>query len=123
MDWKHKSAKFISILLIGSGIYQVLYSSILIFFVYPHLKFGTGESGFLLYKSLIERALVYYASMIVSGIYGISLLFKSKEEVTYLQILGGLIIFTLGIFFVTRTELTTDPIIRLLIRIIKSISG
>lgn len=122
MDWKHKLAKFTSVLLIGSGVYQVIYSSVLIIFVYPHLKFGMGESGVLLYESMIEKALVYYASMIISGIYGISLLFKSKEEVTYLQIVGGLIVFILSVFFVTRTEVTTDPIVDLFIRAVALIS-
>jgi len=122
MDWKYRLSRLTSILLIGSGIYQVIYSSALIIFVYPHLKFGAGKSGISLYESMIEKALVYYASMIISGIYGISLLFKSKEEVTYFQIIGGLIVFALGIFFVTRTEVTTDPIIRLFIRIIELIS-
>lgn len=123
MDWKHRLSRLTSILLIGSGVYQVIYSSALIIFVYPHLKFGFGESGILLYESLIEKALVYYASMIVNGIYGFSLLFKPKEEVTYLQIIGGMIIFALGILFVTRTEITTDPIIKLFLKTIDLISG
>ena len=123
MDWKHRLSRLTSILLIGSGVYQVIYSSVLIIFVYPHLKSSVGESGILLYESLIEKALVYYASMIVNGIYGISLLFKPKEEVTYLQIIGGLIVFALGILFITRTEATADPIINLFIRAVKLITG
>ncbi|MBU3956997.1 hypothetical protein KKI19_01810 [Patescibacteria group bacterium] len=123
MDWKHRLSRLTSILLIGSGVYQVIYSSVLIIFVYPHLKSSVGESGILLYESLIEKALVYYASMIVNGIYGISLLFKPKEEVTYLQIIGGLIVFALGILFITKTEATADPIINLFIRAVKLITG
>lgn len=122
MDWKHRLSRLTSILLIGSGVYQVIYSSVLIIFVYPHLKFSVGESGILLHESLIEKALVYYASMIVNGIYGFSLLFKPKEEVTYLQIIGGMIIFALGILFVTRTEVTTDPIINLFLRAVEFIT-
>lgn len=123
MGWKHRLSRLTSILLIGSGVYQVIYSSALIIFVYPHLKFGAGESGLLLYESMIEKALVYYASMIISGIYGISLLFKPKEEVTYLQIIGGLIVFALGILFITKTEVTADPIINLFIRVVGLITG
>jgi len=123
VDWKHRLSRLTSILLIGSGVYQVIYSSVLIIFVYPHLKSSVGESGILLYESLIEKALVYYASMIVNGIYGISLLFKPKEEVTYLQIIGGLIVFALGILFITKTEATADPIINLFIRAVKLITG
>lgn len=122
MDWKHKSARLTSILLIGFGIYQLIYSSVLLVFVYPHLKFGAGKSSLLLYESLIEKALVYYASMIINGIYGISLLFKSREEITYLQTVGGLVIFALGVLFVTRTEVTTDPIVNLFIRAVELIS-
>ncbi len=123
MDWKHKLAKLTSALLIGFSVYQIIYSSALLVFVYPKLKFGTGDSGFLLYESLIEKALVYYASMIINAIYGISLLFKPREEITYLQIIGGLIVFALGILFVTKTEMTTDPIIRLFLRTVELISG
>jgi len=123
MDWKYKLARLTSVLLIGFGVYQVIYSSALLILVYPHLKFGTGESSLLLYESLIEKTLVYYASMIINGIYGISLLFKPREEVTYLQIIGGIIIFALGILFVTRTEVTTGPIIKLFLRTIDLISG
>lgn len=122
MDWKNRFAKLTSVLLIGTGVYQIIYSTILLVFVYPHLKFGFGESSILLYESLIEKALVYYASMIVNGIYGASLLFKPKEEITYLQIIGGLIIFALGVFFVTRTEVTTDPIINLFLRAVEFIT-
>jgi len=123
MDWKYKSARLTSILLIGFGIYQVFYSSALSVFVYPYLKSGFGEPGILLYESLIEKALVNYASMIVNGIYGISLLFKPREKVTYLQIIGGLIVFALGILFTTKTELTTDPIIRLFLRTVELITS
>lgn len=123
MDLKYKLGKLTSVLLIGFGVYQIIYSAVLLVFIYPHLKFGVGYSSALLYESLIEKALVYYASMIINGIYGISLLFKTREEVTYLQIIGGLIIFGLGILFVTRTEMTTDPIIRLFIRAVELISG
>lgn len=122
VSWKHKFAKLTSVLLIGTGLYQIIYSAILLVFVYPHLKFSVGESGILLHESLIEKALVYYASMIVNGIYGFSLLFKPKEEVTYLQIIGGMIIFALGILFVTRTEVTTDPIINLFLRAVEFIT-
>lgn len=122
MDFKDKLAKLTSFLLIGFGIYQIIYSTILLFFVYPHLRF-TGESGVLLYESLIEKALVYYASMVVNGIYGMTLLFKPKEELTYLQILGGLIIFALGILFVTRTEVTTDPIVDWFLRTVELFGG
>jgi len=123
MDWKYKLAKMTSALLIGFSVYQIIYSSALLIFVYPQLKFGTGESSILLYESLVEKALIYYASMIINGIYGISLLFKSREEVTYLQIIGGMIVFALGLLFTTKTELTADPIINLFIRTVELISG
>lgn len=123
MDWKHKLAKLTSFLLIGFGIYQIFYSTLLLLFVYPHLDFDKSYSGILLYESLIEKALVYYASMIVNGIYGTSLLFKPREKLTYLQIVGGLFIFGLGILFVTKTEVTTDPIVDFFLRVVNLISG
>lgn len=115
MGLKNKLAKFVSILLIGSGIYQTLYSGALLVLVYPQLKFGDGQSGTILYESLIEKAIVYYVLMIVNGVYGLGLLFKPKEKLTYIQIIGGLIIFALGFFFVTKTAVTTDPVVKFLI--------
>ena len=44
MDWKYKLARLTSVLLIGFGVYQIIYSTALVFFVYPHLKFGVGQS-------------------------------------------------------------------------------
>lgn len=118
MDLKHKLGKLTSVLLIGSGVYQIIYSTVLLIFVYPRLKFGTGYSGKLLYESLIEKALVYYVLMIINGIYGFSLLFKPKEKLTYLQIIGGLIIFCLTTFFVTQSSITVDPIFNFLMKLI-----
>lgn len=120
MDWKYKVGKLTSVLLIGFGIYQIIYSTILLILVYPNLDLSQGYSSVLLYESLIEKALVYYASMIINGIYGMSLLFKKKEELTYLQILGGLIIFGLGVFFVTKTEITSNPIVDLLLGLVEN---
>ena len=119
MNWKHKLAKLTSFLLIGIGLYQIINSTLLLVLVYPHLNFDQGYSGVLLYESLIEKALVYYASMMVNGVYGMSLLFKPKEELTYLQIIGGLFIFALSILFVTKTRVTMDPMVNLFLTIIK----
>jgi len=119
VDWKHKLAKLTSFLLIGIGLYQILYSTLLLVLVYPQLKFGQGYSGVILYESLIEKALVYYASMMINGLYGMSLWFKPKEKLTYLHIIGGLFIFALSIFFVTKTKVTTDPMVNLFLTIIK----
>jgi hypothetical protein len=118
VDWKYRLGKLTSLLLIGIGVYQIIYSTFLLVLVYPHLNFEQGYSGMLLYESLIEKALVYYASMIISGIYGISLLFKSREKLTYLQIVGGLFVFGLNVFFVTKTQVTTDPFVDLFLKII-----
>ncbi|KPJ70984.1 hypothetical protein AMJ51_00370 [Microgenomates bacterium DG_75] len=118
MDWKHGLAKLTSILLIGMGLWQVFYSTGLLLFVYPSLKFGGGDSSYLLYVGLIEKAIVNYLAMIISGVYGVTLLFKPKEKLTYFQIAGGLVIFGFTVFFVTRTPVTTDPFIELFIKFI-----
>lgn len=119
MNWKHKFAKLTSILLILTGVYQIIYSTVLLIFVYPHLQFKTGKTGLILYESLIEKAIIYYVSIVIEGTYGIGLLFKPKEKLTYLQIFGGLIIFILSIFFVTKTTVTSDPILEFFVSIIK----
>jgi hypothetical protein len=110
MSWRLKIGKITSILLIGTGLYQIFYSTSLLFLVYPHLKFGSGQSGFLLYEGLIEKAIFYFLTMIISGFYGLALMFKPEEELTYLQIFGGLIIFGFSVFFITKTPVTSDPI-------------
>ncbi len=121
MGWKYYVGKITSALLIGFSVYQIIYSTFLLILVYPNLNLSRGPSGALLYESLVEKALVYYASMIINGIYGMSLLFKKKEELTYLQIVGGLIIFALGLFFITKTELTSDPATDLFFNLLESL--
>lgn len=119
MGLKHKLAKIISILLIGAGAYQTIYSASLLLFVYPSLQFDAGRSGVILYEGLIEKAIVYYILMLVNGIYGLGLLFKPQEKLTYIQIMGGLIIFGLNVFFVAKTPVTTNPIVDFLIELIR----
>lgn len=111
MSWKQKLAKLTSILLIGNVIYQIVYSTILLIFVYPHLQFRAGMTGLILYESMIEKAIIYYISIVISGIYGVALFFKPKEQLTSIQIIGGLIIFFLTVFFVTKSSVTADPIL------------
>ncbi|HUV42338.1 MAG TPA: hypothetical protein VMY36_00270 [Patescibacteria group bacterium] len=119
MSWRYKIGKITSILLIGTGLYQIFYSTVLLIFVYPQLKFGSGQSGTLLYEGLVEKAIVYYLAMAINGFYGLALMFKSEEELTYFQILGGLIIFSLSVFFITKTPVTNDPIFKWLTSLIK----
>lgn len=119
MSWKNKVAKSTSVLLIVFGLYQTSYSAALLFFVYPYLSFDGGKAGEVLYEGMIEKAIVYYVLMVVNGFYGVSLLFKPKEQLTIIQIIGGLIIFGLNLLFVVRTPITTDPVFEFLIDLIK----
>lgn len=119
MSWKSRLGKLTSILLVSIGLYQIIYSAALLILVYPKFKFGSGQSSLLIYESLIEKAIVYYVTMVINGIYGLTLMFKSKEEISYLQIIVGLLVFGFSVFFVTETPFTTDPISNLFIEFLR----
>lgn len=113
MDLKHLAAKVTSLALIVSGLYQILLSLNAIFFIYPHLS-PSGREVFIIQEGLIEKALILYVLMVTSGIYGVILLFKPREEVKLIHILSGILIFIFSIFFVVQTPFTTDPIMQFL---------
>lgn len=118
MDLKHLLAKALSILLILSGIYQILLSFNAIFFIYPYLTDYQGYRPFWIEEGLIEKALLLYAIMVVNGIYGVALLFKPPQEVKIIHILGGVLIFIGSAFFVIQTPFTTDPVQQFLLKLL-----
>ena len=119
MDFKHKLAKLVSFLLIGVGLYHVFYSISLLFFVYPHLSISQDKAGLLIQQGLLQKAIIYYFSMLVNGLYGYFLFFKPKEEIETYHIVAGIIISVFSVFFIARTPLTTDPVLQFLINFLK----
>ncbi len=113
MNLRPLLAKITSVGLIISGLYQILLSIHATFFIYPNLQ-PLGQETFLIQEGLVEKALLLYASMMTSGIYGTALLFKPKEKVKILHIIFGVLLFFGSIFFVSKTPFTTDPIIELI---------
>ena len=110
MDLKHRLSQLISLALIGIGLYQVLYTASLILFVYPQIEISHDINGLLLQEGLIEKAIVYYFSMLINGFYGFFLLFKPKEEIHLFYLAAGVAIGIFSYFFITRTPLTINPI-------------
>lgn len=119
MDLKHFTARLTSLALIASGLYQTLLSLNAIFFIYPHLTPQARET-LIIQEGLIEKALILYASMVISSIYGVMLLFKPAEKLKIVHILSGAIIFVGSIFFITQTPFTVDPVQQFLIRLLET---
>jgi len=109
MNLKPILAKFTSVALIIFSLYQTLFSISAIFFIYPKLD----QSGFDLLAielGLIQKAIVIYLTMIVSGFFGVALLLKPDQEVKIAHIVFGILIFTVSIFFTIQTPFATDPL-------------
>ncbi|MBU1126732.1 MAG: hypothetical protein ABIH88_03270 [Patescibacteria group bacterium] len=111
MNGKHKLAKLVSILLIGAGLYNIAYSSYLLTVVYPKLKITYDSAGLSLQEGMVEKAFVHYISLIVNGFYGIGLMFKPREKLTYIQVFGGIILFSLTTLFVIKSPVTGNPLL------------
>jgi len=111
IDWKYILTKFVSITLILSGFYHLFLSINAIFFIYPDLHPNNYRTSLILQKGLIEKALLIYAVMIVNGTYGLSLLFKSSQEVKIIHTIIGIFIAIASVFFITKTPFTTDPVV------------
>ncbi len=114
MSFKRIFSRLVSFSLIGAGLYQILYSSSLIFFVYPKLKISQDTGGLLIQEGLIEKAIIYWLMMAVNGFYGFFLLFKPEEEIRLYHLVAGVAVSVFSIFFIVRTPLTTGPILFLL---------
>ena len=115
MIWSKDSLKEIitkslSILLIVSGLYHLLLSSLFVLIIYPRSLNSDRFVPLIIQEGLIEKALVLYLTTIVEGLYGLSLLFRPKQEVGLFHLLVGIIIFFFSFFFITETRLTTDPL-------------
>lgn len=111
MNGKHKLAKLVSILLVGAGIYNIAYSSYLLTVVYPKLKVTYDLAGLSLQEGMVEKAFVHYISLIVNGFYGIGLMFKPREKLTYIQVFGGIVLFALTTLFVIKSPVTGNPLL------------
>jgi len=110
MSLKRIFSRLISFVLIAAGLYQVFYSSWLILFVYPKLSIGQNASDLLIQEGLIEKALVYWLTIVVGGFYGFFLLFKPEEEIGIYHLVAGVLISIFSIFFIINTPLTPNPI-------------
>ena len=124
MDLKHAFSKLLSAVLIGVTLFQVFYSASLVFLVYPQVEITQDFFGLLIQEGLIEKAIVYWLLIILSGVYGFSLLFKPQEEIEIYHLVAGTIISVFAIFFVIKTPLTvnplTDPIVNPIVEFFKS---
>lgn len=110
MSLKRFFSKSLSFILIGAGLYKMLYSVLLIFFVYPQLSTGQDPMSLLIQEGLIEKVIIYWLMMILDGVFGFFLLFKPEEEIRIFHLVAGAIISIASVFFIVRTPLTTDPI-------------
>jgi hypothetical protein len=110
MSFRRLLTKVVSLALIVSGLYQIILSLNAIFFIYPNLH-PQGQEALIFQEGLVEKALILYASIITTGIYGTILLFKPEEEVKIIHIVFGILIFVGSIFFVVKTPFTTDPVL------------
>jgi hypothetical protein len=118
MDFKHLFAKIVSIFLIAGGVFNIVYSSYLLLIVYPKLKITYDTTGLILQEGMVEKAFTHYISLIINGFYGIDLLFKPKEKLSYIQIIGGFIVFLLTTFLVVKTPITNNPLLEFITKII-----
>ena len=120
MDLKHLLAKITSVLLILSGIYQILLSFNSIFFLYPQLANYQGPQSLTLEEGLVEKAIILYASMIATGTYGMALLIKPAHQIKIIHIIVGILIFIGSIFFISQDPIMTDPIRQFILNLVGS---
>lgn len=95
-------AKIVSFLLIGLGVYQILISLNDIFFVFPHLNPSQSLSLPKIKVNLIEKAVLLYATMVFDGIYGVVLLLKPSEKIRIINLMIGIFLTIVSIFFITK---------------------
>ena len=117
MSLRRILTKITSIAMVLFSLYQIFLSMNAIFFIYPNLQ-PQGYEALVVQEGLIEKAIILYISMITNGIYGTILLFKPEEEVKFIHIIFGIIIFFVSLFFVTKTPFTSDPIIEYLMSLV-----
>lgn len=117
MELKDFVTKITSLALIFSGIYQIFLSLNAIFFIYPHLNPGYVHSSPVTQRGLIEKALLLYVTMVISGVYGIALLLKPSKEVEIIHIILGILLTVASIFLITKTPFTTDPMQQFLLKL------
>lgn len=102
--------KLLSIILIIFGFYHIVISIFSIFYLYPRVLNSTESITWRLQESLVEKAFILYLSTIINGLYGLTLLLRPPEKVKTVHLLAGMVLVIFSFFFVTRTELTTDPV-------------
>jgi hypothetical protein len=120
MSLKHFVAKITSVLLIFSTFYQTVLSINAILFVYPQLANLQRYQSLTVEKVLVEKAIIIYVSMLVSGTYGITLLVKPAQQLKIAHILVGILIFIGSLFFISQDPIMTDPIQQLILRLLQS---
>ncbi len=116
VDIKHLLAKITSVALVVTSLYQIYLSLISVLFIYPRLANLQGHQTLSLEGSLIEKAIIIYISMMVTGAYGIGLLLKPSYQIKIAHIVVGVIIFIASIFFITYDPVTADPIQQFLLK-------
>lgn len=114
MTFKRFLTKIISSVLLGISGYKMIYSILLIFFIYPQLSANSNAVGALIQEGLIGKMTAYLLTMVVDGVLGFFLLLKPAEEITVFHLIFGIILFGLSVFFIIKTPLTVDPIFFLL---------
>lgn len=107
--------KTLSVALIIFGLYHVVLSIVSIFYIYPHVMESPERYSPQLRQSLVEKAFIIYLSTIIDGIYGFSLLIKPSDEVKAIHLIAGFALFLFSALFVTKTQLTMDPILIILL--------
>ena len=110
MSFKKLISKILSWAMIGTGIYQILYSIFLMFFVYPHYQGSSEINPEIIGRSLLEKGIVMYLSLILNTTLGLALLFTPEHKLRFYQIFIGVLLLGLTLFYVTSTPLTTNPI-------------
>ncbi|MBN1263380.1 MAG: hypothetical protein JW991_03400 [Candidatus Pacebacteria bacterium] len=100
----------LSSLLILFGVYNLIFSVILIFFVYPQVFDSPRLLGPALQESLIEKAITIYLSTVIDGFYGVALFLKPSEKIKIIHLVAAFLIFVYSVFFVTQSNLTRNPL-------------
>lgn len=121
MSLKRLISRLISLTLIASGIYKIIYSSVLMIFVYPQISLAEQESAKLIQEGLIEKAIIYWVTLCVDMLFASFLLFKPAEKIRPFHLVAGSLISIGSVFFVVRTPLTEDPLLLLLENALKAL--
>jgi len=121
MNVKNLFAKITSAFLITLSFYQTVFSVKSIFIDYPRLNFHS-QNTFLIQQGLIQKAIILYITMTVSGIFGVVLLLKPAQKTQVAHIVFGILIFIISVFFTIQAPFSTDPISRELLLLIESFS-